>query len=63
MREHNIVYGAKAGVCVIKPCSSRKMFRNRFYYIMVRFILCVNLFKCSEDPRGRTGFVINFSAL
>jgi hypothetical protein len=37
MGENDIVYGAKAGLRVIKPCSTGKNFNNQFYSEMVRF--------------------------
>ncbi len=54
MGEHNIVYGAKAGVRVIKPCSTGNFFLIGFTMKWYILQLCVNLLKYSEDPRGRT---------
>jgi hypothetical protein len=50
MGEHNIVYGAKAGVRVIKPCSTGKIFKNRFYYEMVRFTALCEFNKMFRRP-------------
>ncbi len=61
--EHNIVYGANAGQRVIKPCSSRKIFKNRFFYEMVSFLALCEFSKMFTRPTWQNLIFFKFFCL
>ncbi len=62
-RELTTVYGANAGQRVIKPCSSRKNFLNRFFYEMVSFSALCEFSKMFTRPTWQNQIFFKFFCL